>query len=135
MIIQELIANFWRNGKALHEEHLFNAALKLLLIEVRKTLDDSSPLAKSIDRNDPSEILFKISKEENFVELAEILHIDSGQGNRKGERRLAINQRKKDQRKVNRSVEINLRKFTRRKSGRRDPWKVRRTRDSPLEPL
>jgi len=134
--MEELIANFWRNGKlALKEEHIFIAALKLLLIEVRKTLDNSSPLAKSIDRNDPSETMAKISKEENFIELADILHIDSGRGNRKGERRLAISQRKKDQRKVNRSVETNLRKITRRGSGRRNPWKVRRIRDTPLSPF
>ena len=80
----------------MRKEHKFQAALKLLLKEVRKTLDVSSQLATSIDRSDPSKIMFKISIEENFVELAEILLINIGQENRKGDRRATINRKEMD---------------------------------------
>ena len=48
-----------------------------LLKELRKNLSDSSQLAKSIDRDDPSEIMAKIAIEENFNDLAEILLLGS----------------------------------------------------------
>jgi hypothetical protein len=76
-MVQELVSNFWSNGKDLKEEAKFQASLKLLLKEVRKILDNSNPLAKSIDRDDPHEVMAKISIEENFIDLAEILLVDS----------------------------------------------------------
>ncbi len=76
-MIQELISNFWRNGKDLQEEGKFQASLKILLKEVRHILDDSNPLAKSIDRDDSHEVMAKISIEENNMDLAEILLLDS----------------------------------------------------------
>ena len=48
-----------------------------LLKELRKNLADSNPLAMSIDREDPSEIMAKIAIEENFNDLAEILLLDA----------------------------------------------------------
>ena len=48
-----------------------------LLREVRKNLSDSSQLAMSIDREDPSEIMAKIAIEVNQIDLAEILLLDA----------------------------------------------------------
>ena len=49
---KDAIAEFWSNGKNLQEEGVFNAAYKQFIKQLRKTLDDSSKLAQSIDRND-----------------------------------------------------------------------------------
>ena len=51
---EEHIAQFWSHGRDLQEEGKFKSALNQLLKEFRKTLDDSSPLAKSIGDNAPS---------------------------------------------------------------------------------
>jgi hypothetical protein len=52
-MVEGLIAEFWSLGRDLHEEAKFKSDLTQLLREFRKTLDYSSPLAKSIDSKDP----------------------------------------------------------------------------------
>ena len=76
-MINELVAEFWLNGKDLKEEDKFQAALNRLLKELRKNLADSNQLAMSIDRKDPSEIMAKIAVEVNQIDLAEILLLDA----------------------------------------------------------
>lgn len=74
-MIQELVSDFWLNGKDLKEEGTFRAALNLLLKEVRKMLGGSSQLAKSIDRGDSHEVMAKFATEEGYGDLAEILQL------------------------------------------------------------
>ncbi|MBT5549049.1 MAG: hypothetical protein HOJ79_01090, partial [Nitrospina sp.] len=63
------IAKFWSHGRELQEEAKFNGALRQLLKEFRITLDDSSPLAKSIDNNDPSKEMAILADQEKYPEL------------------------------------------------------------------
>ena len=70
------ITEFWSNGKTLKEEGVFNAAYKHFIKEFRKMLDDSSNLAQSIDRNDPSNIMSKFAVEEDLIDVAEIILLD-----------------------------------------------------------
>ena len=79
-MVEDHIAQFWSNGRDLQEEAKFQAALNQLLKEFRKTLDDSSPLAKSIDDNDPSRTKAIIADQENYPQLAEILFLDTLEG-------------------------------------------------------
>ncbi|MEK9629447.1 MAG: hypothetical protein VW455_10555 [Nitrospinota bacterium] len=74
-MIQELVSDFWLNGKDLKEEGTFRAALNLLLKEVRTMLDSSSQLAKSIDRGDSHKVMAKFATEEGYGDLAEILQV------------------------------------------------------------
>ena len=66
-MVEDHIAQFWSNGRDLQEEAKFQAALNQLLKEFRKTLDDSSPLAKSIDDNAPSRTKAIIADKENAL--------------------------------------------------------------------
>lgn len=75
-MIADPIAQFWASGKDLKEEGVFNASLKRLLTDVRKTLPDTDPLAKSIDRRDRSNVMAKIAVEKDLIELGEILLLD-----------------------------------------------------------
>lgn len=75
-MIQELVSDFWLNGKDLKEEDKFRTSLNVLLKEVRKLLDDSSYLAKSIDRGDPHEVMAKLATKEGYEDLAEILLVN-----------------------------------------------------------
>ena len=76
-MIQKLVSEFWLNGKDLKEEGRFKAALNTLLREVRKVLDDSSQLAKSIDKGDSHDVMAKIATDEGYEDLAEILLVDN----------------------------------------------------------
>ena len=82
-MVEELIAQFWSLGRDLHEEAKFKSALTRLLREFRKTLDDSSPLAKSIDINDPSKEMAIIANKENYPQLGEILFLDTEEGDQR----------------------------------------------------
>ena len=75
-MIQELVSDFWLNGEDLDEKVRFRAALNQLLKDVRKLLDDSSQLAKSIDNGDSHEVMANIAIEEGYKDLAEILIVD-----------------------------------------------------------
>ena len=99
-MVEDHIALFWSNGRDLQEEAKFQAALNQLLKEFRKTLDDSSPLAKSIDDNDPSRTKAIIADQENYPQLAEILFLDTLEGDKRKEERIsALGRRQEDRRK------------------------------------
>ncbi len=88
------IAKFWAYGRDLQEESKFKGALKQLLNEFRRSLDNSSPLAKAIDNKESSEIMALLAGKEKYPQLAEILFMDTLEGNkRKAKRRLALGRR------------------------------------------
>ena len=62
-----------KNSKDLREEGVFEAAYSKFMKDIRGTLDDSSNLAKSMDRQDSPEITFKIAVEEDQLDIAEII--------------------------------------------------------------
>jgi len=76
-MVKDYITQFWSVGKDLQEEEIFRGALNQLLKDFRKSLDDSSNLAKSIDNEDSISTMAKLAIEEDYVELAEILLLDS----------------------------------------------------------
>ncbi len=76
-LLNDSIEKFWSYGKDLQEEDVFRAALSQLLKGFRKNLDDSTKLAKSIDNKDSSTTMLKIAVEEDLLDLAEILILDS----------------------------------------------------------
>ncbi len=120
-MFEGLIAQFWSLGKDLHEESKFKSALTQLLREFRKTLDDSSPLAKSIDRNDPSREMAIIANKENYPQLGEILFLDTEEGDqRQEERRDAFRRMDEDRRQSLLAIELDKRKAARRAETRRD---------------
>ena len=64
---EDLITHFWSYGKDLHEEGKFKAALVELIRDFRKILDDSSPLAKSIDKEESSREMAIIANKEGYT--------------------------------------------------------------------
>jgi hypothetical protein len=115
------IAKFWSHGRELQEEAKFNGALRQLLKEFRITLDDSSPLAKSIDNNDPSKEMAILADQEKYPELAEILFLDTLEGDkREAERRLVLGRRKEGRRKSLLDINLDKRQDVRRSDTRRD---------------
>ena len=123
------IAKFWSHGRELQEEAKFNGALRQLLKEFRITLDDSSPLAKSIDNNDSSETMAIIAEQENYSQFAEVLFMDTLEGDkRKDERRLALGRRQQGRRKTAVDTDLDKRQFPRRSDMRRDPVNERRAK-------
>jgi hypothetical protein len=121
------IAQFWSHGRDLQEEGKFKSALNQLLREVRKTLDDSSPLAKSIDNNESSQAKAIIANKENFPQLAEILFLDTLEGDkRQAERRLALGRRQEGRRKSSFEIQLDKRHNPRRATMRRDIVNERR---------
>lgn len=126
------IAKFWSCGKELQEESKFKAALNQLLKEFRKTLDASSPLAKSIDDRDCSEKIAVIARRENYEDLAEILFLDTeGGGQREAERRNISSRRSDERRKDKLSTEQDTRQTIRRSEIRRDLLTDRRGDKTP----
>lgn len=69
------IAEFWTNYESMHGDSAFNYALEKLLRDFRKTLEDSSMTARSIDRKDPPGIIAHSAAEEGHEQLAEILRL------------------------------------------------------------
>ena len=131
-MVEDHIAQFWSNGRDLQEEAKFQAALNQLLKEFRKTLDDSSPLAKSIDDNDPSRTKAIIADQENYPQLAEILFLDTLEGDkRKEERRLALGRRQEGRRKTSLTISPDKRQTPRRSEMRRDSLHERRRNQEP----
>jgi hypothetical protein len=121
------IANFWSHGRDLQEEAKFTGALNQLLREFRKSLDDSSPLAKSIDNNDSSEIKAILASKEKHTALAEILFMDTLEGDkRQEERRLALGRRQQGRRKAFLDINSEKREVARRSDTRRDLSNERR---------
>ena len=124
---EEHIAQFWSQGRDLQEEGKFKSALNQLLKEFRKTLDDSSPLAKSIGDNAPSRTKAIIADKENYPQLAEILFLDTLEGDkRKEERRLALGRRQEGRRKTSLTINPDKRQTSRRSEMRRDSLHERR---------
>ena len=131
-MVEEPIAQFWSHGKDLQEEAKFKSALNQLLKEFRKTLDDSSPLAKSIDNNDPSGTKAVIADQENYPQLAEILFLDTLEGDKRQiERRMALGRRQEGRRKTTLDINLDKRQAPRRSNMRRDPINEKRANQKP----
>jgi hypothetical protein len=129
---QGLIEQFWSHGKDLHEEGRFKSALNQLLREFRKTVDDSSPLAKSIDNNDSSQKMAIIANKESYPQLGEILFLDTEEGDqRQEERRDTPGRRYEDRRQSLLTSTLDKREAARRSKARRDPASERRGSQSP----
>jgi hypothetical protein len=115
------IADFWSHGKDLQEEGKFRSALNQLLKEFRKTIDDSSPMAKAIDNNESSEKLAILADKEKYLQLAEIIFLDTLEGDkRQTERRLALGRRQEGRRKSSSGASPEKRQVVRRADTRRD---------------
>ena len=124
---KDLLANFWSHGRDLQEEAKFKGALNQLLCEFRKSLDDSSPFEKSIDNNDSSEKKAVLASKEKHTELAEILFMDTFEGDkRQEERRLALGRREQGRRKAFLDINSEKREVARRSDTRRDLSNERR---------
>lgn len=120
-MVEGLIAEFWSLGRDLHEEAKFKSALTQLLREFRKTLDGSSPLAKSIDNNDPSREMAIIANKEDYPQLGEILFLDTEEGDqRQEERRDAFRRMDEDRRESPLGIALEKRQAARRAETRRD---------------
>jgi hypothetical protein len=120
-VVERLIAQFWSLGRDLHEEGKFKSALTQLLREFRKILDDSSPLAKSIDNNDPSREMAIIANKESYPQLGEILFLDTEEGDqRQEERRDALRRMNEERRQSLIAIALEKRKDARRSEKRRD---------------
>lgn len=131
-MVEEHIAQFWSYGRDLQEEKKFKGALNQLLKEFRKTLDDSSPLAKSIDNNDPSGTKAVIADQENYPQLAEILFLDTLEGDKRQiERRMALGRRQEGRRKTTLDINLDKRQAPRRSNMRRDPINEKRANQKP----
>ena len=131
-MVEDHIAQFWSNGRDLQEEAKFQAALNQLLKEFRKTLDDSSPLAKSIDDNDPSRTKAIIADQENYPQLAEILFLDTLEGDKRKEERIsALGRRQEGRRKTSLTIKPDKRQTPRRSEMRRDSLHERRRNQEP----
>ena len=121
------IAKFWAYGRDLQEESKFKGALKQLLSEFRKSLDNSSPLAKAIDNKESSEKIALLAGKEKYPQLAEILFMDTLEGNkRKEKRRLALGRRLGGRRAGKLDVNPEKRQVPRRSDTRRDSSNERR---------
>jgi hypothetical protein len=126
-IMKDHIAQFWSYGRELQEEAKFLAVLKQLLKEVRKNLDDGNPLATSIDNNDSSETMAIIASQENYPELAEILLLDSFDGDKRKAERRDVLKRRQEARRITLSPEASDKRQTSRRSDlRRDPMNEKR---------
>lgn len=126
-MVESPIEQFWSLGRDLQEESTFRAAIGKLLKEFRMTLDESSPLAKSIDNDDPPRTKAIIANQENFPDLAEILFLDTLEGDsRKAERRATLCRREDERRKAVSIAETNKREKFRRAEARRNPTTDRR---------
>lgn len=126
-MIEKLIAQFWSLGRDLHEEGKFKSALTQLLREFREILDDSSPLAKSIDNNDSSKEMAIIANKEGYPQLGEILFLDTKEGDqRQEERRDILRRMNEDRRQSSSSVTPDKRQAARRTEKRRDLVNERR---------
>ena len=73
---QDPFVAFLENSKSLQEECIFNAAYGRFIKGIRKTLDDSSKLAQSMDRHDAPDVMFKIAVELDQLGIAEIILIN-----------------------------------------------------------
>ncbi len=126
-MVDGLIAQFWSHGRELHEEAKFKCALNLLLRDFRKTLNDSSPLAKSIDNKDPSREMAIIANKENYSQLGEILFLDTEEGDQRQEERRDVFRRKDEERRQSLlAIALDKREAARRSETRRDLVNERR---------
>ena len=126
-VVEKLIAQFWSLGKDLHEEGKFKSALTQLLREFRKTLDDSSPLAVSIDKNESSREMAIIANKEGYSQLGEILFLDTEEGDqRQEERRDILRRMNEDRRQSSTDISPDKRQSARRTEKRRDSENERR---------
>ncbi len=124
---ENLITQFWSYGKDLHEEGKFKAALVQLLRDFRKILDDSSPLAKSIDNEDSSCEMAIIANKEGYSQLGEILFLDTEEGDpRQEERRDIIRRKNEERRQAGMETNPDKRQSTRRSEIRRNLENERR---------
>mgnify|MGYP006919304901 CR=1 FL=1 len=120
-MVEGLIAQFWSHGRELNEEGKFKSALNQLLRDFRKTLDDSSPLAKSIDNKDPSKEMVIIANKENYPQLGEILFLDTEEGDQRQENRRDMpGRRNEDRRQSLLTAALEKREAIRRSEVRRD---------------
>ena len=120
-MVEGLIAQFWSHGRELNEEGKFKSALNQLLRDFRKTLDDSSPLAKSIDNKDPSKEMVIIANKENYQQLGEILFLDTEEGDQRQENRRDMpGRRNEDRRQSLLTAALEKREAIRRSEVRRD---------------
>ena len=120
-MVEGLIAQFWSPGRELNEEGKFKSALNQLLRDFRKTLDDSSPLAKSIDNKDPSKEMVIIANKENYPQLGEILFLDTEEGDQRQENRRDMpGRRNEDRRQSLLTAALEKREAIRRSEVRRD---------------
>ena len=126
-VVENLIAQFWSLGKDLHEEGKFKSALTQLLRDFRKTLDDSSPLAISIDNNNSSREMAIIANKEGYPQLGEILFLDTEEGDqRQEERRDILRRMNEDRRQSSTDISPDNRQSDRRTEKRRDAVNERR---------
>ena len=131
-MVEGPIAQFWSHGKDLQEEGKFKSALNQLLKEFRNTLDDSNPLAQSIDNNDPSETKAIIADKEGYPQFAEILFLDTLEGDKRQiERRMALGRRQEGRRKTTLDINLDKRQAPRRSNMRRDSINEKRANQKP----
>ena len=69
------ISEFWANHETLIGETSYLYAVKKLVKDFRKTLPDTSKIAKSIDNNDHRETIAQFAEEEGQKEFAKILRM------------------------------------------------------------
>lgn len=131
-MVDKLIAQFWSLGRDLHEEGKFKSALTQLIRDFRKILDDSSPLAKSIDNNDSSREMAIIANKEGYPQLGEILFLDTEEGDqRQEERRDVLRRMNEDRRQSSTEISLDKRQAARRAEKRRDLVNERRGERRP----
>ena len=131
-MVEGLIVQFWSHGKELHEEAKFKSALNQLLRDFRKTLNDSSPLAKSIDSKDASREMAIIAIKENYPQLGEILFLDTEEGDQRQEERRDVFRRKDEERRQSLlAIALDKREAARRSDTRRDGVNERRDEMTP----
>lgn len=126
-MFESLIAQFWSHGRDLHEEAKFTSALSQLLRDFRKILDDSSPLAKSIDSKKSSQEMAIIANKEGYPQLGEILFLDTKEGDPRQEERRDIPRRVNEERRQTLlDIALDKRQSIRRSKTRRNLVNERR---------
>jgi len=73
MQVEKAIDKFWANGRDLKEEYKYKAAVEQLLLDLRPLLDDSSPTAQAIAKEESWESIAQKAKEEGLNEIYMIL--------------------------------------------------------------
>ncbi|QPJ65795.1 MAG: hypothetical protein G3M78_10495 [Candidatus Nitrohelix vancouverensis] len=73
MLVDDPISRFWSNGRDLKESSKYEAAVKILLGELKLDLEDSSPTRQAIENQESWEAVARTARNEGLEELAIIL--------------------------------------------------------------